>query len=50
MDKTDNYVDMQAVSAWIYRMDIHTYPEWRSHLDVHGYAKWQLDICGYIDG
>jgi hypothetical protein len=49
MDKTDNYMDLQVVSTWIYSMDIYVYLEWRPHLDIHGYAKWRMDIYGYLD-
>ncbi len=50
MDPTDNYMDMQVVSTWIYCMDIYVYLGWRSQLDIHGYAKWRMDMHGYLDG
>jgi hypothetical protein len=48
MDKTDNYMDMQVVSTWIYHMDIYAYLEWRSHLDIHRNAKWRMSMYGYL--
>jgi hypothetical protein len=49
MDKSDNYMDMQVVSIWIYCMDIHVYLKWRSyiiHIDIHPWIS--MDIFGYI--